>query len=202
MFSTRLCFRRERVVLFLLMIWQFPFSWAWALTSGVEGKFSSKLKLPIRIWKDLKETTVGSLAYVSVSFKSGKFCGEFECRLMCWSSYVVVCGRSSFFNSCFHRPQNFSSRPLSRQLGKKGEASFGCFSPHKSENRFPQWLLPCLVRLGSTPIQALCSSSSSAQFQTLCPFKISISLKLPVENSDSRRIESKIPPSTQLSSSS
>ena len=202
MFSTKFCFRREGVVLFLLMIWQFPSSWAWVSTSEVEGKFSSKLELPIRIWKDLKETTVGSLAYVSVSFKSGKFCGEFECRLMCWSSYVVVCGRSSFFNSCFHRPQNFSSRPLSRQLGKKGEASFGCFSPHKSENRFPQRLLPCLVRLGSTPIQALCSSSISAQFQTLCPFKISITLKLPVENSDSRRIESKILPPTQLSSSS
>ena len=86
--------------------------------------------------------------------------------------------------------------------GKKGEVSFGCLSLYKSENRFPQWLLPCLVRLDSTPIQALCSSSISAQFQTLCPFKISISLKLPVENSDSRRIESKTLPPTQLSSSS
>ena len=45
-------------------------------TSEVEGKFSSKLELPIRIWKDLKETTVGSLAYVSVSFKSGNFSGN------------------------------------------------------------------------------------------------------------------------------
>ena len=45
-------------------------------TSEVEGKFSSKLELPIRIWKDLKEITVGSLAYVSVSFKSGNFAGN------------------------------------------------------------------------------------------------------------------------------
>ena len=45
-------------------------------TSEVEGKFSSQLKLPIRIWKDLKETVVGSLAYVLVSFKSGNFAGN------------------------------------------------------------------------------------------------------------------------------
>ena len=45
-------------------------------TSEVEGKFSSKLKLPIRIWKDLKETVVGSLAYVFVSFKSGNLAGN------------------------------------------------------------------------------------------------------------------------------
>ena len=108
--------------------------------------------------------------------------------------------RSSILVSTVHRKNLVETAPQTN--GKKGEASFGRLLLHKSENRFPQWLLPCLVRLGSTPIQALCSSSISAQFQTLCPFKISITLKLPVENSDSRRIESKILPPTQLSSSS
>ena len=45
-------------------------------TSEVEGKFSSQLKLPIRIWKDLKETVVGSLAYAFVSFKSENLRGN------------------------------------------------------------------------------------------------------------------------------
>ena len=86
--------------------------------------------------------------------------------------------------------------------GKKGEVSFGCLSLYKSENRFPQRLLPCLAQLDSTPIQAFCSSSISAQFSnTLSPQNL-IPLEFPVENSDSRRIESKIPPPTQLSSSS
>ena len=143
-------------------------------TSEVEGKFSSKLKLPIRIWKDLKETTVGSLAYVSVSFKSGNFCGEFKCRLRCRSSYVVACGRSSFFNSCFHRPQKISSRLVPRQWKKKGEASFGRLLLHKSENRFLRLLLPCLFRLGFFSPLRPSSSSISAQFSNTLPFKMKL----------------------------
>ena len=103
-------------------------------TSEVEGKFSSKLKLPIRIWKDLKETTVGSLAYVSVSFKSGNFCGEFKCRLRCRSSYVVGCGRSSLFNSCFQRPQKTPSRLVPRQWEKRGRqaSASSCYTSLKT----------------------------------------------------------------------
>ena len=39
--------------------------------------------------------------------------------------------------------------------GKKGEVGFGRLLLHKSENRFLRRLLPCLVRLGSSPHSGL-----------------------------------------------
>ena len=66
--------------------------------------------------------------------------------------------------------------------GKKGEASFGRLLLHKSENRFLRLLLPCLVRLGSSPHSALLLSSSiSVQFSNILPLQNEILLKLPVE---------------------
>ena len=141
-------------------------------TSEVEGKFSSKLKLPIRIWKDLKETTVGSLAYVSVSSKSGNFCGEFKCRPRCRSSYVVGCGRSSLFNSCFQRPQKTPSRLVPRQWEKGRQASAtSCYTSPKTGffDRF------CLVLFDSVllPTQPFCSLRvSQYNFQIFFPFKM------------------------------
>ena len=151
-------------------------------SSEVEGKFSSKLELPIRIWKDLKETVVGSLACVSVSFKSGNFAGNFKCRLRCRSSYVVGCGRSSLFNSCFQRPLK-PRRDWFLDNGKK-EASVGHLLPHKSENRFLRLLLLCLARLGSSLHSTLpLSSSVSVQnCQYSFPFN-EIRSKFPFESS-------------------
>ena len=66
--------------------------------------------------------------------------------------------------------------------GKKGEASFGRLLLHKSENRFLRLLLPCLVRLGSSPHSALLLSSSiSVQFSNILPLQNEILLKLLVE---------------------
>ena len=108
--------------------------------------------------------------------------------------------RSSILVSTVHR--KISSRPLSRQMGKRERqaSAASCYTSLKTG------FFDCcyLVLFDSVllPTQAFCSSSISAQFSnTLSPQNL-ILLKLPVENSDSRRIESKIPPPTQLSSSS
>ena len=98
--------------------------------------------------------------------------------------------------------EKISSRPLPRQMGKRERqaSAASCYTSLKTG------FFDCcyLVLFDSVllPTQAFCSSSISAQFSnTLSPQNL-ILLKLPVENSDSRRIESKIPPPTQLSSSS
>ena len=88
--------------------------------------------------------------------------------------------RSSILVSTVHRKNLVETAPQTN--GKKGEASFGRLLLHKSENRFLRLLLPCLVRLGSSPHSALLLSSSiSVQFSNILPLQNEILLKLPVE---------------------
>ena len=87
--------------------------------------------------------------------------------------------RSSTLVSTAHRK---SRRDWFLDNGKKGEASFGRLLLHKSENRFLRLLLPCLVRLGSSPHSALLLSSSiSVQFSNILPLQNEILPKLLVE---------------------
>ena len=88
--------------------------------------------------------------------------------------------RSSILVSTVHRKNLVETAPQTN--GKKGEASFGRLLLHKSENRFLRLLLPCLVRLGSSPHSALLLSSSipSTIFKYSSP-QNEILLKLPVE---------------------
>ena len=150
-------------------------------TSEVEGKFSSKLKLPIRIWKDLKETTVGSLAYVSVSFKSGNFSGNSivvrGAEVLTWWRVGEV--RSSTLVSNAHRK---SRRDWLLDNGKKRRQAFALSCYTSLKTGFFDCCYLVLFDSALLPTQPFCSPRvSQYNFQIFFPFKMRFCRNYPLK---------------------
>ena len=103
---------------------------------------------------------------------SREICGEFKCRLRCRSSYVVGCGRSSLFNSCFQRPQKIPSRLVPRQWEKRGRQALAASCYTSLKTGFFDCCYLVLFDSALLPTQPFCSLRvSQYNFQIFFPFK-------------------------------